>query len=268
MIDWLVSYPKSGNTWVRALVAAYLRDEDVDLGCMIGSESDTGLKWFQILSPMPLTAVSDEEKMMLRHAGLYNIYMSVRPPTLLKTHATVCALYHVPLFVPTFINKVFYIARDPRDVVISLADHTGRDIDTAIDVMNNPGFVLNGSGIMPSPIGSWSNHYMSWAKFHKDIHLLRYEDLISDPIQTFTNFLEHWGVKVNAGRVERAVARTEFSLLQDLEETAVNFNEKSKHSERFFRKGKAGGWKDVLTKKQAKKIETQHKDTMMALGYG
>jgi len=267
MIDWLVSYPKSGNTWLRALVAAYLRDDDIDLGCMLGSESDTNLKWFQTLSPLPLVQVSDQEKVWLRHAGLYNMYLFVRPPTLIKTHAAACALYGIPMFLPAFIKRVFYVVRDPRDVVISLADHTGVSIDTAIDVMDNPGFVLNGSGMMPSPIGGWSNHYKSWKAFHRKMHMVCYEDLSEAPEETFTKFLDNWGLEVNTARVERAVARTEFSLLQDKEKTAVDFKEKSRHSERFFRKGKAGGWQDILTKEQSTKIEEAHGEIMKEIGY-
>ena len=44
MILWIASYPKSGNTWIRALISTYLYSESGDFNFSLLDFSLTGTK--------------------------------------------------------------------------------------------------------------------------------------------------------------------------------------------------------------------------------
>ena len=270
MITWLASYPKSGNTWIRAFADAYLFDRPVDLNNIHSSESDANFKWFQTMSPVPMSMLDAPARLLFRTAGLFNLSMMNRPPFLVKTHNMYCSLYKIPMFPPNTIKQVIYVVRDPRDVAISLADHVGEDIDTAIELMGSDKFLLLGD-FMPSMVGNWSTHIQTWkaaATVEKfPFTIIRYEDLLHQPVTTFTDILKAWGQPVDEARVRRAVKNTKFEVLQEAEDAIDgDFRDKSSHSDRFFRVGRSQ-WRDDLTKEQIQRIEGTHQDVMKELNY-
>ncbi len=270
MITWLASYPKSGNTWVRALIDAYLRDQPVDINNMHGTDSDVNPKWFQNLTPVPLHMMQEEHRLLLRPAGLFNISMMNRTPFALKTHCMHCAMAGMPMFPEGTIKRVIQIVRDPRDVAISLADHLGKDIDTAIEIMNQPLFVLTGKNLIPSPIGDWRSHYLTWQQAadreNFPITLIKYEHLMEHTREVFRFMLEAWEQPIDMERINRAVNRASFDRLRSEEERS-GFRDKSEHSERFFRAGYQQQWRSKLTVDQITRIEQTQGDVMQELGY-
>ena len=269
MLDWLVSYPKSGNTWLRAMVAAYLHDEDVDLNVMYGSDSDVNPKWFQSVSPVRLNALCVQNQLLIRHAGLLAISMYNKPPFILKTHNLHAQTYDIPLFPKSLVKKVFYLVRDPRDVTVSLSHHLKKDIDTVIGLMNDAKFALQSDTVLTSFVGDWSTHFKTWQMapdVENDITLIKYEELLEAPAHVFAFFLSRWGIKPDAARIMRAVERTRFDKLAE-KEAAHGFKETPESADKFFRVGQAGQWRDALTDKQAATICENHGDVMKQLGY-
>lgn len=270
MIDWLISYPKSGNTWTRALIAAYLRDMDIELNNMHGSDADSNPKWIQGLMPVRLDLMEPRDKLLFRPASLFTMSMLNKTPFIVKTHNMYATLYGIPLFPEGTIKKAFYMIRDPRDIVISLSNFFKRDIDETIQLMNNEQFMLTGPNMMISLCGSWSAHYRTWATHARsaaiDFAIIKYEDLLIDPCQIFTQFLRIWGQPIDDARIKRAVERTKFSLLQQ-KEIDEDFKERPSNVEHFFREGRAGQWQDILTDEQISTIEKQHGAVMTEAGY-
>ena len=269
MIDWLISYPKSGNTWMRALIAAYLRDMDIDLNNMHGTDSDANPKWIQGLMPIRMDLMENRDKLLFRPASLFTMSMQNRVPFMVKTHHMYATLYGMPLFPDGMIKKAFYIIRDPRDVAISLSHHFARPMKETIELMANPQFLLTGPNIMLSLVGSWSAHYRTWttwARSNKDTQfaIIKYEDLLKDPTQIFTQFLKIWEQPIDDERIKRAVERTNFSILRSKEQQ-TGFSEATTGS--FFRDGRAEQWRDILTEEQIGTIEKQHGDVMAEAGY-
>src|SRR3546814_3195052 len=114
---------------------------------------------------------------------------------------------------------------------------------------------------------SWSNHVESWTKWnHPGILVVRYEDLLADPLDQFGRVARHFGISTDAVRIRKAVEFSSFNQLQKLELTE-GFVERSIHSERFFRAGRAGGWQDKLTAEQVARIERDHAVQMKRFGY-
>ena len=67
-------------------------------------------------------------------------------------------------------------------------------------------------------------------------------------------------------RLDRAIQFSSFNELSS-QEGQTGFAEKSRHSERFFRSGRVGGWRDVLTDEQATRLAKDHEQALKAHGY-
>jgi len=63
-----------------------------------------------------------------------------------------------------------------------------------------------------------------------------------------------------------AIDRSSFEKLREQEEKA-GFLERSEKAERFFRDGRSGQWKEVLTSAQIARIVEAHKEQMERFGY-
>ena len=165
-----------------------------------------------------------------------------------------------------------YMVRDPRDVAVSLADHSGSSIDEAIALMKKPKAAIGPNGPMQGRqmfeiVGDWSSHVQSWTnKWHPRITTFRYEDCLADPEGTLGKLPPFLGISKDLWRIKAALAASSFESLQKIE-AEQGFNEKSKHTETFFARGKAGGWQEVLSAAQAKKIERDHRKVMTHFGY-
>src|SRR5690606_21553151 len=129
-----------------------------------------------------------------------------------------------------------YIVRNPLDVAISLAHHMGRTIDEAIEVM--------ATRDMETPIndkrvheiwGSWSQNVESWTrKPHRAIYVMRYEDMLSDPVKIFGGLARHLLLNPTPEELRLAIERASFESVQ-AQEDAEGFHEKPKQAKRFFR---------------------------------
>jgi hypothetical protein len=62
------------------------------------------------------------------------------------------------------------------------------------------------------------------------------------------------------------IERSSFERLQSQEEQ-MGFVEKPEAAQRFFREGRAGQWKDVLTAAQVRRIVREHGEQMRRFGY-
>ena len=66
---WLASYPKSGNTWLRAFLHNLMRNpnEPYDINRLTDfTLSDAQMRWYQLFDPRPGPQISAEEVAVLR----------------------------------------------------------------------------------------------------------------------------------------------------------------------------------------------------------
>jgi aryl sulfotransferase len=97
---------------------------------------------------------------------------------------------------------------------------------------------------------------------------VRYEDLQIETVGTLTRALAFGRHVATDDAISRAVAFSDFALLQK-QEREKGFHEGPRPSPngRFFRQGTAGGWRNELSAAQAGAIEAAHGDMMLRLGY-
>lgn len=272
---WLASYPKSGNTWVRAIVTA-LRTPAPLFGV---DRLIAGAQPHAVGAALPAFGadprwMSDDEldetrDGLARRLGEAEVDA---PPVLRKTHER---FRHGRVgrepFPADATRAAVLVVRDPRDVVASYAAFFGLTVDEAIDALGREGGTLRPSALhqrTAQPWGTWSTHALSWLgdDVPFPVHLVRYEDLATDAVAALHPVLTAIGMPTQRDALAEAVEQARFDRLRASEEER-GFREVHRNTDRFFRRGLAGAWRDDLTAGQARRIEAEHGAVMDLLGY-
>jgi aryl sulfotransferase len=269
-IVWLASYPKSGNTWVRLFLAALGDDRDVDLSRQGGLSSIASSRAeLERLLDLNLGDLSPDEAAELRPLAYRELTRRAGPPIPMKTHdlygATPSGL---PMFPGEASAGCIHILRDPRDVCLSMAAHDGVDVDEAIERLSRATRTTPNANKqqLRELRGSWSEHCASWRRAPMPRLDIRYEDMLADPLRHLGAVARFCGRDPAPAALARAVARTSFEKLA-AQEAAHGFAERPGQMERFFRTGRAGGWREALSPAQIARIESDHAAMMRVFGY-
>lgn len=271
-ILWLASYPKSGNTWMRAFLANLILNPPEPLPLKRIGEvcpSEPTEIWFRPFAKGKVSDLSPAEVAALRVKAQERAVSLNKNVVPMKTHSYLGEDHGHPIISMKATYGAVYIIRDPRDVALSAADHFGTTVDGVIAIMADP---LATCVPMPGTIvhelqSSWSNHVESWTKWnHPGIFAVRYEDLLANPLDQFGRVARHFGISTDKARIRKAIDFSSFKQLQKME-AEQGFVERSLHSERFFRSGRSGGWRDKLTPDQIARIESDHAVQMKRFAY-
>jgi hypothetical protein len=270
-IIWIASYPKSGNTWMRAFLANYVLDRREplpinELGAF--SLSDTRPRFYQQAAGKPIAEISETDSVKLRDQAQELIAQARPHDHFVKTHNQNGIYQGVTLISRAVTKGAICIARNPLDLVTSYAGHFDLSVDEAIDAMGNPGnSTIDTEHRIFTLLGRWSDHVASWRDCRDfPIILVRYEDLLARPRDAFQQIVTTLGLPFDQARLNRAIDFSSFEELSE-QERRSGFSERPPHSERFFREGKAGAWRDYLTGVQIDRLSTDHGDVMKSLGY-
>ena len=271
---WLASYPKSGNTWLR-LALLSLREGGAPVKLSdVPSFGQHNLQRAQFDSMLEIESghLTDDEAEDLR-PEFNALFFGGKEPRACKVHdAWALSPSGRPLFDAAFTHATIYQLRDPRDIAVSWARFTGHSLDQAIDTLGNPDAQLTtsgrrGSGHLRQRVGSWSGHIESWVdQSGLDPLVVRYEDMLAEPVESLRRIAARLGWEATDAALEGAVAATQFDRLSD-QERKHGYAERADGTERFFRAGKAGGWRQALTPEQAARIERDHGRVMARFGY-
>jgi len=263
-IFWLACYPKSGSTWMRAFISAYLGDGNVDINNLAGM-GDNRPELYQAVSPIPLDELGQLETTYLRPAMLFDVLCSGQD-TLMKTHCCNGMIWGIPAIPPEMSKGAVYVVRDPRDVCISYSHHMGLTIDKSIDAMNSEENTIH-TGTLSHHLSTWSYHVMSWLeKPGFTTGYVRYEDMLEKPQDSFgwvAKFMT--GKDVDKEKLEKSLDACKFQNLKR-QEQEKGFEEKSPKTDSFFRKGKSS-WREILSPEQVGRIEADHGEVMKKFGY-
>jgi hypothetical protein len=270
-IMWLASYPKSGNTWVRAFLHNLMRNPDEAYNLNRLSDftlSDCQMRWFQLFDPRPGPEISKEEIAALR-PKVHEAMTKASPDTVfVKTHNALVMDRGTPMITMEYTAGAIYIVRNPLDVVISHSHHYGLTIDESIKAINTPGLQgLNEEIHCYERHGSWSEHVYSWTQNPSPaLHVVRYEDMLDSPHRTFAGITAFLGLEPPRQRLEKAMRLSSFRVLQE-QEKRFGFIERSKSAEMFFRAGRKDQWRKLLTPSQIDALASVHHEQMARFGY-
>jgi len=272
-IIWLASYPKSGNTWMRAFLFNLFCNtrEPMDINEIGGGNlitSESLLRWYRPLDPRPPEAWSADDVARLRPRAHAAIAASVPGSVFCKIHGALTTVRGHPTVNMAVTSGALVVVRNPLDIVLSLADFFGKPVDDTIAIMGSRDYEVPSDDVgIAETLGSWSQNVASWtARPSPQLHVVRYEDLVNDPRATFGGVVRFLGLTPPDWRFETAIANSSFKVLS-AQERAHGFAERSARQKRFFRSGKAGAWRSKLTRAQVDRIVADHGVEMARFGY-
>lgn len=237
---FIVSYPRSGNTWTRFLIANLLHPEE------------------------PATFANIERLLPDSEAQSSRYLRSVRRPRVIKSHQ-----YFDPRF-----PKVVYIMRDPRDVALSYYDFQRkyRQIEDGYPLTSYVSDFVNGR-LISKTWGTWGENVGSWlaARSGSDRFLaLRYEDMKADTLSELKRIAAFFGVDLSPERTATVIELSSADRMRELEKTQGKdwVSTKDKRSDiPFVRSATSGGWKTKLPGSSVAEIEKSWGTLMQSLGY-
>ena len=280
MIIWLASYPKSGNTWVRVLISNIINYEKIDFENPFGFtdqiESYPNIKHFVSLDK-DFNNPDDVVPNWIKTQNLLNLDNKIK---IFKTH-NMFGSFGKHSF--TDLNNtagVIHIVRDPRNVISSINNHFHHEnMDASIKFMFDKNkWVYNvdkNDGVSPNFISSWGMHYFSWKNFPKNYLLIKYEDLLRNPmneIKKIYNYLKKFfNLNLKDENFDKIIKLSSFKNLKNkenegkFEENVKNLKTKKKIN--FFDSGPSNDWKKKLDERFRNDLEKEFTKEMKELGY-
>ncbi len=235
---FIVSFPKSGNTWTRFLIAN-----------LVYPATPADFSNINRLTPDPEACSKRELERMPR-------------PRIIKSHQ-----YFDPRY-----PRVLYIVRDPRDALLSHY-HFDRKRRAIADQYPLEQYVVDFLAGKATPYGSWGENVASWLatrRYSPDFLLLRYEDMLANTALELEKTALFLGIAPEAERIANAVRRSEASAMRKLEKSQAlqwSSTRETRQDIPFVRAAKSGGWRTELPEAAAAQVEAQWGHIMAHLGY-
>ena len=205
---FLVSYPKSGNTWVRFFFANLLKQHSSEI-----------INFHNVHDHCPEWESHSE------------YIRKLSSPRILKSHQK----FHPSL------PRVIYLVRDARDVYVSYYHYLNLSRECSFkEYLENYDF----------PYGRWSEHVSSWivgkGKDQNNFKVVRYEDLLAEPLSVFSDVVQFANLDVQPSRIQEAVQSSSFESMQSLEKRYGRKYSNAGAEVTFVRKGASGQWQQYF----------------------
>lgn len=274
-IYWIASYPKSGNTWFRIFLTNLRRNEETpaDFNRLDTASIASSRQLFDQSAGMDASDLLPDEVDRLRPRVYEYLAENTEETMFMKIHdAYTRTDQGEPLVSAKVTLGAVYIVRNPLDVAISFAHHSRISIDEAIRQMGDPNtaFCSKPERLhrqLRQKLLTWSDHVTSWVDAPNiKVHVIRYEDMLEKPQETFSQAVAFCGLEPDNDKIARAVRFSSYAEMKRQEEQ-TRFKETPVDVPSFFRKGEAGGFKDVLTTEQIGQIIRNHGNAMDRFGY-
>lgn len=235
---WIVSYPKSGNTWTRFLIAN------------LTAAGDT-VDWSNIERRVPDIYYNRDPQLL-----------SLPRPRYFKSHEA---------FRPDY-RRVVFIVRDPRDVAVSYYHFVRKAKMLPVDATMDD-FMTKFMRGQIDPYGNWGENVGSWLGARRgtaNFMVVRYEDLLENTEMELGRIADALGLIADEQLLRHAVENSRADRMRELEQTQRGEHKLLKTSRAdipFVRAAKSGQWRTELPPEVVRQIESAWGPVMRELGY-
>ncbi len=281
MICWIASYPKSGNTWLRALISSYYYSKDgffspkllKNIGQFPEKIHFEGFNYkSEIIADTSRLWIKAQEKInqdkKIKFFKTHNIYGAINGNNFTDNKNTVACIY---------------VVRDPRNVITSLKNHYELKYDDALEFMTSERRYIydHAKGKDYSDfqfISSWEKNFRSWKNQDSfPIKFIKYEDLLNETFFVFKDVIEFIDKVFNnknsfsKKKAQNAIQSTSFNKLK-LHEEKFGFSESvisraDNNKIPFFYLGPDNNWKKFLDKNLQDKVNSIFHQSLIDLSY-
>ena len=281
MIFWIASYPKSGNTWLRALLSSYYYSDNgfFQQNLLENINQFPEKKYFADFS-YNQSLVEDTSRFWIKAQERINYDQKLK---FFKTHNFLGSINNNKFTDIKNTAGAIYIVRDPRNIVTSLKNHYELSLDDALEFMLSEKkyiydhFKSNDYSDFQF-LSSWEKNYQSWIGQNIfPVKLVKYEDLHVKTFEIFKEIIKFIEKilrnhkSFNAQKAKNAVQSTSFINMKKIE-TNHGFSESlfSKNKLKkipFFHLGPKNDWKKLISKDYQKKLNLIFKKNLIELNY-
>uniref|UniRef100_A0ACD5ZE18 Uncharacterized protein n=1 Tax=Avena sativa TaxID=4498 RepID=A0ACD5ZE18_AVESA len=256
----LATNPKSGTTWLKALAFTIVNRH----------------RYTFTNHPLLICIPQDVVPFLEIKPGGPEYVETLPSPRLISTHSPFSLL---PPGISSLGCRIVYLCREPKDTFVSRW-HFERKIckDDDYPVSFNDAFDMFCEGF--SPYGPFWNHNLEYWKESlrrpKEVIFLRYEEIVSDPLEVVRKLARFLGVPFTMQEEESRVVDqvVNFCSFESLRSLGVNRTGRVEHAggkisidhSSYFRKGKVGDWVNHMSKDMGEKLDLLVEDKFKGSG--
>lgn len=209
---FIASFPRSGNTWLRFLLAYLVAGSGVDYERI--------------------------DRLIPEVGGQTGALRLASGSRLIKTHEP----YHREY------RRAVYLIRDVRDVVISWYRTTRPD---RYDFSDFDAFVKRFMAGDAAPYGKWTDHVLSWLQRPADaeVFVMSYEQFQANTLDCLRRVVELVGIPCSDEHLAEALAHCSIGEMQRLQRVNARYLRNAFDYRIPDTSGTAGGWRHVLTER-------------------
>uniref|UniRef100_A0A672JSX4 Sulfotransferase n=2 Tax=Sinocyclocheilus grahami TaxID=75366 RepID=A0A672JSX4_SINGR len=243
----ITTYPKAGTTWTQEVVDSILNEGDVEK-CK-RAPTQVRMPFLEMTAPDGSSSGITKLEVM-------------DPPRVIKTHLPIQL---VPRSFWDAGCKVIYMARNPKDTVVSYYH-----FDRMHLYQPEPGpWPQYLEKFMKGQLGwgSWYDHVKGyWRERHnKKILYILYEDMKEDPVREVTRIAQFLERQLSKSTIEHIVQMTAFSVMR--ENPMANYSTIpdtifDRAASEFMRKGEVGDWKNHFSAEEDAAFEEHYRKIM------
>ena len=281
MIIWLASYPKSGNTWLRSMIATYFYT----------NTGEFNFKLLNYIDQFPnYNDFRNYKDTFYKPESTSKYWLDVQRKIneknkliFLKTHNALCKIENSVFTDQKNSIGAIYIVRDPRNVVNSILNHFDhKNHQQVLEFMKDEGRCLlykeNNRFLGFVPLFSWKTHQKSWINNKLfPVLTIRYEDLQNKTFETFKNVINFLNSLTKQKKIfdrekaKKVIQSCQFEKMKKMEKIEGFAESVKKKSEDkkidFFHLGPNNDYKKLLSQDIIFEMNSIFKDELKYFKY-
>lgn len=241
---FISSYPKSGTTWMQAIIYNLLSN---------GNQNFKHISEYSPFFEIEKTWMVPQDGSTMTLKQIYEDNHRQLNWRVFNTHLRWDMMPKAPNM------RYIYVVRNGKDVALSFFQHLSNQDDADCFTGSLLDFVNQWcDGVIP--FGNWINHLQSWMEAYQNhnsvvvdgqeqptILLVRYEDMIAQPLECVLRIISHLELEINAERAQELLQYVSFDYMKTHQEQYMPISVPWKECYSFIRNGKVGDSANYFT---------------------